>query len=77
MIKILTLLVSLIAIQSTIEVSTKNVKVTYYWIAFEEDFPVGTDAIIKKCGGGSFGKTSKAYLKSLTLECSGKLRNGK
>jgi hypothetical protein len=42
MIKILTFLVFLIAIQSTIEVSTKNVKVTYYWIAFEEDFPVGT-----------------------------------
>jgi hypothetical protein len=77
MIKMYLALVFLIAFQLTIEVNAKKVKVTYYWIAFEEDFPVGTDAVINKCGGGSFGKTSKAYLKSLTMECSGKLRNGK
>jgi hypothetical protein len=77
MIKMYLALVFLIAFQLTIEVNAKKVKVTYYWIAFEKDFPVGQDALIKKCGGGSFGKTSKAYLKSLTLECSGKLRNGK
>ena len=57
-------------------VSAKIVKFTYYWIAFEEDFPAGTDHNLVSCSGGTLAKISKTYWQSLKMECSGMLRSG-
>ena len=66
--------IALTLLSSTI--SAKIVKFTYYWIAFEEDYPAGSDHALASCTGGTLAQISKAYWKDLKMECSGLLRNG-
>lgn len=73
-------LITLLSITLTLlicSVSAKIVKFTYYWIAFEEDYPTGSDHALASCNGGTLAQISKTYWQSLKMECSGLLRNGK
>lgn len=57
-------------------VSARNVKFTYYWISSEDDFPQGSDKMLKNCNGGTIATISKEFWNSLHTECSGRLSTG-
>ena len=52
-------------------------KPTFYWIAFEEDFSGPKDTPIYDTSGKLIGYFPKAFVKSLRLEGTGKLRDGR
>ncbi|KAI9292484.1 hypothetical protein K502DRAFT_278873, partial [Neoconidiobolus thromboides FSU 785] len=52
------------------------VKLTYYWVADENDFPLGSEATINNCNGGVLARVSREYWEQVHIEGSGKLRNG-
>lgn len=53
-----------------------DLKNTYYYVAYESDYPGGARHTVKKNGGGDFGKVSHSFCVNLDIEGTGILKNG-
>ncbi|KAI9296798.1 hypothetical protein K502DRAFT_363785 [Neoconidiobolus thromboides FSU 785] len=57
-------------------IKAQTVKLTYYWVADENSYPLGSEVAIKNCNGGVLARVSRKYWDQVHMEGSGRLRDG-